>query len=162
LEDVGYLEGTQFSKERAWVRGLQNSLRRIDVGLVGGAVVAGPGLITTDARTVALNPDATSIMVGGDKKVAVGVISDAQHGARGATTPNGVPLQPLVTASAPGFMSTVDKAKLDGISSSASGDLSGTYPNPIVTGLSHVASDVSLTGNNGGTRFINFSTTPGP
>jgi hypothetical protein len=99
---------------------------------VGGAspttlINAGDGLSgggdLTDDRTfdVVANADG-SIVVNADD-IQVGVLAtDAQHGARGGGSTHA-----LATISVPGFMSDVDKAKLDSIASGASA-LASTTP----------------------------------
>lgn len=75
-------------------------------GLTGGGTLAGPDV------PLAVGAADGSIVVSADA-IAVGVITDAQHGTRGAGT-TGAPAHTLATTTAPGLMAAADKVLLAG------------------------------------------------
>lgn len=76
--------------------------------ITAGAGLSGGGNLSAD-RTLNVVAADSSIVVNPDS-IQVGVISDAQHGARGRGT-----LHQVATTAEAGFMSAADKAKLDGL-----------------------------------------------
>ncbi len=80
--------------------------------ITAGAGLTGGGDFSAN-RTINIAAADGSITVNADS-IAVGVISDAQHGTRAGGT-----LHAAATTSVAGFMSAADKSKLDGLPSSA-------------------------------------------
>lgn len=83
--------------------------------VTAGAGLTGGGALSGDVTLDVVAADG-SIVVGADD-IAVGVINDTQHGTRG-----GGNLHAAATAGVAGFMSSVDKAKLDTVESNAKDD----------------------------------------
>lgn len=99
------------------------------------ATLAGAGL-TKAGSTIDVVAADGSISVT-TNAIAVGVISNEQHGQRGATTFVGAPLHPVASPSLLGFMSAADKTKLDDLATAiymGANDVAGTttvrYLNP--------------------------------
>ncbi len=83
--------------------------------LHAGAGLSGGGNLTSDRTfNVVAHPDGS--IVANPDNIQVGILAtDAQHGARGGGTTHA-----LATTSVPGFMSDVDKVKLNSVASGAS------------------------------------------
>jgi hypothetical protein len=98
--------------------------------VIAGAGLTGGGNLTADRTFDVIAADG-SITVNANS-IQVGVISDTQHGSR-----NGGTLHAVATTSSNGFFSGSDKAKLDGIASSATyTPLAITYPAQLQTSAS--------------------------
>jgi hypothetical protein len=115
-------------------------------------VVAGDGIeVTSNNQAVNVDVDGTSVVLTGtspNKKVAVGVINDTQHGVR-----SGGNLHAVATQSLAGFMSADDKTRLDNM---ADGSQPGTVTS---VGLSMPAAVFNVSGSpvtESGTLSVTF------